>query len=183
MVMRHAKATHKPGFADLDRPLTSRGRRDAAAAGAWLRDQGLLPGLVFCSPSCRTRQTWDQLAPALAMPPGTDPPTRPTAGPAAGPADGPPAGPGAEVWYDTRLYHADAGDLRDIVAETPAEVTTLLVVGHNPTVQELASTLTGLPDLAFPTSAIAAIEVADWARLDPGAGTALASWIPREAET
>ena len=51
IVVRHAKATHKPGFADPDRPLTGRGRRDAKAAGEWLLGQRLIPGLVLCSPS------------------------------------------------------------------------------------------------------------------------------------
>jgi Phosphohistidine phosphatase SixA len=58
VVLRHAKAVHTLGLADLDRTLTDRGRRDAAAAGAWLRAQGLLPAQVLCSPAQRTRETF-----------------------------------------------------------------------------------------------------------------------------
>lgn len=157
IVVRHAKATHKPGFADPDRPLTGRGRRDAGAAGEWLAGQRLIPELVLCSPSCRTRQTWDRLAAALA------------------------AGPDIEVQYDPRLYLADDDDALDIIGETPDDVRTLLFVGHNPTAQQIASSLTGQSDLAFPTTAIAVIDLGSWARLVPGAGSARAFWSPGSA--
>jgi phosphohistidine phosphatase len=157
IVVRHSKATHKPGFADPDRPLTGRGRRDAKAAGEWLLSQRLIPDLVLCSPSCRTRQTWDRLAAAL----GT--------------------GRDIEVRYDARLYLADDDDTLDVIGQTPDDVRTLLIVGHNPAAQQVASTLTGRADLHFPTTAIAVIELGGWARLVPGAGSAHAFWTPRSA--
>jgi phosphohistidine phosphatase len=154
IVVRHAKATHKPGFADADRPLTSRGRRDARAAGEWLLSGQLIPELVLCSPSCRTRQTWDQLAIALA------------------------AGRDIEVEYDPRLYDADAGDVLDVIGATPGDARTLMIVGHNPAMQDIASGLTGQGDLGFPTSALAVIDLGSWARLVPGAGSLHAFWTP-----
>jgi phosphohistidine phosphatase len=157
IVVRHAKATHKPGFADPDRPLTSRGRRDAKAAGQWLSGQRLLPGLVLCSPSLRTRQTWDRLAAEL----GT--------------------GQDIGVQYDSRLYLADEDDTLDVIGETPDEVRTLLIIGHNPAMQQVASSLTGQGDLGFPTTAIAVVDLGSWARLVPGAGSARAFWTPRSA--
>jgi phosphohistidine phosphatase len=157
IVMRHAKATHKPGFADPERPLTARGRRDAFAAGQWLDGQRLIPDLVLCSTSCRTRQTWDRLARAL------------------------PAGRDIEVLYEPRLYLADDDDALDVIGQTPDDVRTLLVVGHNPAAQQIASSLTGQSDLRFPTSAIAVIDLGSWARLVPGAGSGHASWTPRSA--
>jgi phosphohistidine phosphatase len=157
VVVRHAKATHQPGFADFDRPLTRRGRRDARAAGEWLARGGFVPGLVMCSPALRTRQTWDGLAAAL------------------------PGGDGIEVWPERGLYAASADEVLDAAGATPDEVTALLVVGHNPAAQEVAAALTGLADLAFPTCAIAVIGVQSWARLVPGAGTADALWTPASA--
>jgi phosphohistidine phosphatase len=160
VLMRHSRATHKAGFEDVERPLTGRGRRDAAAAGSWLRDQGLVPDLVLCSPSCRTRQTWDELSSLLGAP-------RAAAQASA-----------VEVWYDSRLYLADDYELREIIAETPDEVGTLLVIGHNPTIEQVASGLTSEAGLSFPTSAIAVVNVASWVRLPPGAGTLRAFWVP-----
>lgn len=157
VVVRHAKATHKPGFADFDRPLTGRGRRDARAAGQWLGRRGFVPGLAVCSPALRTRQTWDGLAAAL---------------PGAG---------GIEVWPERKLYAASADDVLDVIGAIPDEVAALLVVGHNPAVQQVAASLTGMADLAFPTCAIAVISVPGWARLMPGAGTAGALWTPAAA--
>jgi phosphohistidine phosphatase len=157
IVVRHAKATHKPGLADVDRPLTGRGRRDARAAGAWLLGRDLVPDLVYCSVACRTRQTWDQLAATLAD--GRD----------------------IDVEYTPRLYEADEDDVLDVIGATPGDVSTLLVVGHNPAMQEVAAVLTGEGDLAFPTTAIAVIDLGSWARLVPGAGSAHAFWTPGSA--
>jgi phosphohistidine phosphatase len=154
VLMRHSRATHKTGFEDVERPLTGRGRRNAAEAGAWLRARGLVPDLVLCSAATRTRQTWDELS---------------------GPLES--AEP-VEVWYDSRVYLADDYELREIIAETPDDVGRLLVIGHNPTIEQVASWLAGEPGLSFPTSAIAVVEVADWVRLPPGGGTLRASWVP-----
>ena len=59
VLVRHAKASSDdPRLADAERPLTDRGRRDAAAVGRWLAARDLRPDLVLCSTSLRTRQTW-----------------------------------------------------------------------------------------------------------------------------
>ena len=212
VLMRHSRATHKTGFEDVGRPLTGRGRRDAAAAGAWLRGQRLVPDLVLCSPALRTRQTWDELSgplsaapappaaqgasaaqgtPALQAPPAT-PTATATQGSATTPAvQGAPAPAGTpapaarsaagavEVWYDSRLYMADDYELREVIAETPDDVGTLLVIGHNPTIEQVAGGLTSEGGLNFPTSAIAVVDVGSWVRLPPGAGDLHAFWVPR----
>ena len=157
VVVRHAKATHKEGFADFERPLTGRGRRDAKAAGEWLGRRGFVPDLVLCSPARRTEQTWAELAPALT------------------------AGREIEVWYEPQLYGATEDLTLDLVGATPADVSTLMVISHNPAAEEVAATLTGQGDLAFPTCAIAVIDLASWARLVPGAGEAHALWTPASA--
>ena len=72
-------------------------------------------------------------------------------------------------------------DTLDVIGQTPDDVRTLLIVGHNPAAQQVASSLTGRGDLALPTTAIAVIDLGSWARLDPGAGSAHAFWTPRSA--
>lgn len=156
IVMRHAKAGELPGGPDFERALKSRGRSDSAAAGEWLRSRGFQPDAVICSAARRTRQTWQYVSEVL--------------------------GAGASFTADQRLYQADAEDLLDIVGETPAEVRTLMYVGHNPAAAELVALLTG-PEPQFPTAAIAVIGVlGEWAELSAGDGTLVTSWTPGSGE-
>jgi phosphohistidine phosphatase len=157
LVLRHAKAVHVEGIADLDRELTGRGRRDAAAAGGWLRESGLLPDRVLCSSSARTRETWQEVSAAL----------------------GPPAA-GAAVSFESRLYYAGVGRLLDAVREVDASMRTVLLVGHNPAVHDLVNGLTGAAGLSFPTCALAVLSVpGGWPGLAPGGAGLAGLWTPR----
>jgi phosphohistidine phosphatase len=160
LVLRHAKAAGEPGVNDERRPLTGRGRRDAAAAGRWLAAQGITPDRVLCSSSQRTRETWARLSEAL-----------------------PQASPGAiAVSFDPRVYDAGVQDLIDLIREQPDEAGTVLTVGHNPASHQLAVDLSGRSDLAFPTCALAVIRFAGaWAGVVPGGGDLTAYWTPRTA--
>lgn len=152
IVMRHAKAGELPGGPDAERALRTRGRRDAAAAGDWLRELGYLPEAVICSAARRARQTWQQVADQLGGHPSLS--------------------------VDPRLYQAGAAELAGIIAETPAEVSALMYVGHNPAAAALVADLTGR-QLELATSAIAVIATsARWAELTPGNGELVASWRP-----
>jgi phosphohistidine phosphatase len=154
VVMRHAKAGERPGAADFERPLTQRGRRDAAAAGRWLRASGLVPDAVLCSAADRTRQTWLGVAAEL----------------------------GREVScrLDDRLYGAEAAAIKEIIAtETEPAVTTLLCVGHNPAMAQLAEDTTGQP-LEFPTAAIAvAVLAGSWPAAAGAPGELGGYWPPK----
>ena len=157
IVMRHAKAGELPGGPDIERALKARGRRDAAAAGEWLRGGGFRPDAVLCSSARRTRQTWQYVSAAL--------------------------GDSASFVADPRLYSADADGVLAIIGETPDEVGTLLYVGHNPAAAELAAMLTGA-ELAFPTCAIAVVGLQHaWSDLRAGVGDLIASWTPRPRES
>ncbi|MFJ9929229.1 MULTISPECIES: SixA phosphatase family protein [Streptomyces] len=163
VVLRHAKSARPEGVPDHRRPLAPRGLRDAPAAGRALAEADLLPDLALCSTAVRARQTW-QLASAEW---GTPPPVR----------------------HEPRLYAADVPALLAVVRETPPEVETLLLVGHNPGLADLVRTLAGdgLDDTLdrlrakFPTSAIAVLawHAPGWPALAPGA--ALLTWfrVPR----
>jgi phosphohistidine phosphatase len=155
VVMRHAKAGELPGGPDFERALTARGHRDAAAAGRWLAGNSLEPDAVLCSPARRTRQTWQGAAAEL----------------------------GREVScrLDDILYTAEADAIREIIAATAPDVTTLLCVGHNPAMAQLAADATGQP-LVFPTAAIAvAVLPGPWASVADGPGDLAAYWTPKLA--
>jgi phosphohistidine phosphatase len=157
LVLRHAKAAREPAGADEDRPLTQRGRRDAAALGQWLAAQRLVPGQVVSSPARRTWETWQQLSQSL--------------GAAAGQV---------RAGVDPRVYQASGPALLEIAREHAGAAGILLIAGHNPAAGELAAALTGRPGLAFPTCALAAIRLpGGWDTLAPGTGELAASWVPR----
>lgn len=115
ILLRHAKAEEGAGKPDHDRELTARGRRDAAAAGAWLRDQGLLPDLVVCSTAVRTRQTWEQACSS---------------------------GVQAEfVEYRKTVYEGGTEQVLETLREDAGHSAAVLVVGHDPTMASLTSIL------------------------------------------
>ncbi|MFJ2261048.1 SixA phosphatase family protein [Streptomyces sp. NPDC087844] len=152
VVLRHAKSAWPDDVPDHERPLASRGRRDAPAAGRVLAGADCLPDLALCSTAVRARETWELAAAQW----GTPPPVR----------------------HDARLYAAEVPELLEAVREAPAEAETLLLVGHNPGLEELVLTLAGdslddaLDDVRtkFPTSAIAVLtwHGTGWASLAPG---------------
>lgn len=146
LLMRHAKSSWgDESLPDHDRPLSGRGRRAAEVVGAHLRARELLPDLVLCSSSARTRETFDRL--------GLD---------------------GIEVSFDERLYGAGGDELLGRLRELGTDVVTVLLIGHNPGVQELALELVRparTPEAArmgekFPTGALAVFGVrAAWVEL------------------
>lgn len=152
ILVRHAKAEEGQGKADHDRELTDRGRKDAAAAGAWLHDGGMGPDLVIASTSQRTRQTWEALRHG---------------------------GIGSEfVEFRRSVYLGGSEQVLDTVREDAADMETVLVIGHNPTMAQLTSLLANgvgsreahaaLAD-GFVTSGVAVLRYAgSWADLDLG---------------
>ena len=114
VLMRHAKAEKHAGT-DHERPLSSRGRRDAHAAGRLLAGRGDLPELVLVSTSQRTRDTWDAVRSGMA----TD----------------------AEAWFDRSLYDAGARAVVELLGAVEPTVSSVLVIGHNPTVSTVAAAL------------------------------------------
>ncbi|MFC8346963.1 SixA phosphatase family protein [Streptomyces sp. NPDC057280] len=163
VVLRHAKSAWPEGVRDHQRPLAPRGLRDAPAAGRALAEADCLPDLALCSTAVRARQTWDLAAAQW----GTPPPVR----------------------HDARLYGADVPELLEVVHEVSAEVETLLLVGHNPGLEELVLELAGdgLDDtldtvrVKFPTSAIAVLawRGTAWEALAPGTALLTAVTVPR----
>jgi phosphohistidine phosphatase len=148
LLLRHAKAERlQPGGRDQDRVLTERGRADARKLGAYLARHSFVPDRAMVSTSARTRETWELLATAFAKAP--------------------------PVSFEDRLYNASPQAILQAIKDTGATACTLLVIGHNPGLQELAAMLVASGDIDarerlgedFPTAALAAISFAaeDWA--------------------
>lgn len=152
IVLRHAKAVAGLlGTPDIDRTLNDRGRRDAAAAGDWLRARDLVPDRVLCSTAARTRETLDRLA-----------------------LDAP-------VDFEPAIYGNDPDDLLSLVAGTPEAVGRLLLVGHNPSVHQLVHDLTGRAPDSYPTCALAVISVPGaWTDVRPGAADLVTVHTPKD---
>jgi phosphohistidine phosphatase len=153
IIFRHAKAVPHGAAPDFDRALAPRGIAAAAEMGRMMAEENLIPDLALVSPSLRTRQTWEQAAPAL---------------------------PGVPVTYESRVYEASAGALLALVNATPDAVKTLVLVGHNPGVSDLARQLVGHGDryafarlkTKFVTAGVAVIDfhVDHWTDVAPGGG-------------
>jgi phosphohistidine phosphatase len=170
VLLRHAKSAWPPDVPDHERPLARRGERDAPVMGHWLRTAGHVPDRVLCSTARRARETWELAQPGL----GASPPVR----------------------FEDRVYGASAPMLLDLVHRAPGAAKTLLIVGHDPGIPELAFMLAGAAAASsgtvpratvdrmktkFPTAAIAVLELTgNWDQLGPGAARLTGFVTPRE---
>ncbi len=151
LLARHAHAA--AGSTDFERPLDARGVREAAWLADVLSRLADPPSLVLCSPARRTRETWEALRKGLRGEP--------------------------RVAMERGLYSANAEQLLERVGEVEDEPSVLLV-GHNPAIEELARALAARGDAdalarlreKFPPASLAvlAFRVASWSALKPGSG-------------
>jgi phosphohistidine phosphatase len=148
-LLRHAKSDWPEGVPDLRRPLAERGRRDAPVAGRLLFERVGLPDLVLVSPAQRTRETWDLAKASFPHPPHTE--------------------------ITEAVYDASVDDLLLLLRDVSTQVTTVVVVGHNPGLEELAFALddgsgdrlaTTRMGEKFPTAALAVLTTTrEWSHL------------------
>jgi phosphohistidine phosphatase len=154
LLLRHAKTERaEADERDRDRKLTKRGRDDAAVIGAYMARHGLNPNMALVSPAERARETWALVAPAFAKAP--------------------------RLVNEERIYNATTEALFKIVSETRG-AHSLLVVGHNPGLHDIAVQLIASGDVdarervmeKLPTSGLVVIDLAfdDWSRLHRHAG-------------
>ncbi len=155
LLLRHAKAERsQAGGRDHDRIRAKRGRNAAAAVGGYLVRHKLVPDRALVSNSARTGQTWDLVATAFTKPPSPV--------------------------FDDRIYEAPPEAILNSIRETGTVGSTLIVVGHNPGMQQLAAMLIASGDVEarqrlledFPTSSLALISFAakSWDELHPMGG-------------
>ena len=151
ILLRHAKSDWSGGEPDADRPLAPRGIRQAPKAGAWLAGYVRRLDLAVVSPAVRARATWDLVSAELDERP--------------------------EVVLDERVYAASGRELLAVVGDLPPDAETVVLVGHNPGLEELVSELTG-EWVELKTSAIAVVDLpSGWAEVDAG-GTLEAAGRP-----
>jgi phosphohistidine phosphatase len=161
VLVRHSKAGD--GDTDLERPLTERGRHDAAAIGGWLDRLALAPDQAVVSPARRTVETWEHVCALL-----------PTT---------------ARTVIDGRIYENTVAALLAVIRDTAVDVTTLALVGHNPSIEALANDLddghgaaVARAELAggYPTSGVAVFTLhTPFADVQPSAATLTHFAVPR----
>ena len=163
LIMRHAKSAWDTDAAtDFERPLSKRGRQDAPRIGAWVQAQDLKPDYIVSSPAIRAQETIHLVCEALETPKRT-------------------------IHWDQRIYGANLDNLLTILKEQPQHAKRVLLVGHNPGVDELVSYLWGddilLPPNGnlMPTAALAHLSMPeDWATLEYGCAQLRSLTRPKE---
>ncbi|MBK1660964.1 SixA phosphatase family protein [Paracraurococcus ruber] len=167
LLLRHAKSSwDDPALSDHARPLNARGRRAAAAIAQAMRELGLSPDIVLVSSARRTLQTLEALTPFE---------------------------DGALVEPMDALYLAPWRQLLEVVQAVPETARSLLLIGHNPGLHELAMALAGAGGMArggpglqrlaegYPTGALAEFTIAGhWRQLEPGNGRLVRFIQPRD---
>ena len=154
LLLRHAKAIPYAGRDDYQRPLTERGRADAASVGAVIARRTPPPDLVIHSGAARTRETANIVLSKLP--------------------------PGIEISVEAEIYEATRPALLRLVQELPDDSSTVLVVAHNPGIADIARFLVGRGEaealgrmsVKFPTSGLAVVEfdLPSWEEVSARAG-------------
>ncbi|MEZ4516179.1 MAG: histidine phosphatase family protein [Chloroflexota bacterium] len=156
MLLRHGKSSWKnASLSDHERPLNERGRNDAPRMGRLLYSQELVPDLIYSSTATRAADT--AAAAALAM------------------------NFEGDIVYTDRLYHAAPETVVAIARATDESISSILMVGHNPGLEELMEDLSGHAE-RLPTAALAVfeLEIDTWDEFGQGQSARLAHfWLPR----
>ena len=156
MLLRHAKSSHdNSSLKDYDRPLAERGRRDAQRMGKFVKRVKTLPNHIISSPAKRAKQTT-----LLFLKAGGINETL--------------------VEWDDNLYYGGARDYLHVIQKAPDEIDNILLVGHNPLLEETVSLLCneqGSYPVRMPTTALVCIEhpAIKWKQVKPG--TARLQWM------
>ena len=161
-LLRHAKSSwDDPSILDRDRPLAPRGFRTCELVAEYLRGHEITPWLVLCSSSTRTRQTLEGVSAGFSYP--------------------------VAALIEHGLYGATAAELLDRLRVVDGSIASVMLIGHNPAIQELAIDLVrpAVPGDAlrdkFPTGGLATLELAStWTALASGSATLTAFITPRQ---
>lgn len=151
ILLRHAKSAWPQGVADRDRPLGPRGRANAPSIGAYMAAYDLIPALALISPSRRTLETWTEATRDWTRAPA--------------------------LAFEEAIYEAPAARLLALIQQQ-SEASPLMLVGHNPGMEELAALLLAPHERArlpgkYPTAALCVIDLPadDWPDVKPRTGT------------
>jgi phosphohistidine phosphatase len=164
-LLRHAKSSWKDrSLADRDRPLAGRGKRAAKAVAGHIEAEGIRPDLVLCSPARRCRETLERVGAAF--------------------------GDRVEARFEDALYGASEAELLTRLRALPPELDSVMIVGHNPGLEDLALALASegagraRMEEKYPTAALATIDLSanDWSAIERGSGELVAFVRPRDLD-
>jgi phosphohistidine phosphatase len=158
LILRHAKSSWAGSNPDHQRPLNSRGRRDAPRIGRLLREEDLVPDLILTSTAARALETAELVADA--------------------------SGFGGPLEKLRAFYHAPAEIFLETLRSLSGDFERVMIVAHNPGLEELLAELTGEDEL-LPTAALAhvALPISSWRHLRAGETAELVNlWRPRELQ-
>ncbi|NPV00154.1 MAG: histidine phosphatase family protein [Brevinematales bacterium] len=147
VLLRHAKSDwSEPDKNDFDRPLNERGVKDAPIMGKAVRNIDVPPQIIYSSDALRAKMTAEAVSSS--------------------------SGAGIPIEYKNEFYNADAAEMLGFIRTIPANYESVLLIGHNPTFEELTTMMisSGQARLRFPTSALAVLksEIDDWKDAAPG---------------
>jgi phosphohistidine phosphatase len=150
LILRHGKSDWDAGTDDFNRPIQDRGKRGAQRIATWLMRQGLVPDYVVSSPAVRAKETASKACKAMGL--GSD-----------------------DVHINRAIYLATQGELLAVLAACPSSATRVMIVGHNPGMEDLLEYLASepipVPDdgKLLPTATLARLEMPDdWQKLPAG---------------
>ena len=159
LILRHAKSSWADSaLDDWQRPLNDRGKRDAPRAGEWLRARSRVPDRIITSDAVRARTTAQAAAEA--------------------------AGYSGEIVIEPSLYHAEEEAMFAVLNDVADDVRTVLIVGHNPGLEQFLRQLTG-ESHDLPTAALVELEVPieRWRELDDTITASIVeTWRPRDQQ-
>ncbi len=151
LLLRHAKSSRNSDApSDFLRPLNNRGKKSAVKIGCWIKEHARFPDKIVSSPALRAKNTAQKVAEILAV---------------------------ELIDWQEDIYEATLGDLFRIIQDLPESAQTVLLVGHNPGLENLLVCLSKTPPLSqqntaeklFPTAALACLNIATtWTDLAPG---------------
>ena len=157
LILRHGKSSwDDPDLSDHERPLKKRGKRDAPRMGELLKQENLVPDLIISSTAERARRTAELASEA--------------------------SGYRGQIQHQAELYHGAPEDFIGVLIDAAGKTDCVMVVGHNPGLEELLTALTGI-DAFLPTAALAQVSlpIANWDELRlPTPGQLENLWRPRE---
>lgn len=165
ILLRHAKSGDDLVERDFDRQLSRRGQRAAMRIGQWFADEAMNFDAVIASPAQRVRETIESVERGIGF--------------------------GLEPRFEPRIYLASAATLLEVVQATDDTVGTLLLIGHNPGLEDLVLMLAGDDDalraeaeVKYPTATVAVLDcdIDRWADLDEACGTLSAFVRPRDLD-
>lgn len=162
LILRHAKSDWDSAeTSDFDRPLAKRGKSDAPKVGAWLYREGLVPDVVVSSPAERARQTASKVCKRLDI-------------------------KKSQILWERDIYEANVPELLAVLARCPPEAATVMLIGHNPGLEQLIMHLAGedleIPEdgKLLPTATVARLEMPnDWGALACGSAQLVSITRPR----